>query len=154
MKKIIAVILVLTTLLGLCACGGKDTAVAVDGEALSRELMAGSAFSQKLEELPSGKAEVFYGISADQLKSAVMYHAAGISKEQLAVFEAVDEETARAMAAALQSLLADWIESDRDYAPEEVPKMEKAVLRQSSVYVILVVANDPEAASGSVDKYL
>ena len=152
MKRAISVLLLLALTLGLCACGG--SAAELDGEALLKELLGSDAFSQTLDELPAGKAEVFYSVPADKLSGALMYHAPGVSKEQAAVFTAVDEAAAREIVSILQGLLEEWIESDRSYAPAEVPKMEKAVLRQSGDKVILVVANAPDTASHIVDKYL
>ncbi len=153
MRRAIGVFLLLALALSLCACGGRADAE-LDGEALLKELLSSDAFSQTLDELPSGKAEVFYSIPADKLSAAAMYHAPGVSKEQAAVFTAADETAAREIVTILQGLLEEWIESDRSYAPAEVPKMEKAILRQSGDKVILVVANAPDTASRIVDKYL
>ena len=152
MKKLIACILLIAALAGLAGCGGKDTAF--DGAALASELLGSSAFSVSLDELPSSKAAVFYNVDASTLVSAVMYHGSGISKEQFAIFEASDEAVAKAMVPVLQELVNEWIEADRDYAPAEVPKLESAVLRQSGKNVILVVANDGDAAAKIVSKYL
>ena len=154
MKRMVSLCLLCVMALGLCACGQKEETSVLDDAALAGELLESGAFSQELEELSAGKAEAFYSVAEDKLQSARMYHAAGTSKEQIAIFQATDEEAAKTMASGLRDLLAEWIEADRNYAPEEVPKMEKAVLRQSGVWVILVVANDSEAAAGIVDQHL
>ena len=151
MKKFIACILLLTVFAGLVGCGG-DTAF--DGAALAAELLSSSAFSVALDELPASKAAVFYNVDGSKVVSAVMYHGSGISKEQFAIFEASDEAAAGEMVKVLQGLVDEWIEADRDYAPAEVPKLESAVLRQSGKNVILVVANDGDAAAKIVSKYL
>lgn len=152
MKKFIAILLVAAVFAGLVGCGGKD--VSFDAAALSSELLGSSAFSVALDELPSSKAGVFYNVDSSKVVNAVMYHGSGISKEQFAIFEASDEAAAKAMVPVLQNLVEEWIEADRDYAPAEVPKLESAVLRQSGKNVILVVANDGDAAAKIVSKYL
>ncbi|MBE6969099.1 MAG: DUF4358 domain-containing protein [Ruminococcaceae bacterium] len=152
MKKCIALLLLAVLFAGLTGCGGKDTAF--DGAALAQELLGSPVFSVSLDELPSSKASVFYNVDGSKVVSATMYHGSGISKEQFAIFEASDEEAARAMVPVLQNLVDEWIEADRDYAPAEVPKLESAVLRQSGKNVILVVANDGDAAADIVGKYL
>ena len=153
MKKFWIIILTLAMLLSLAACGGKADAP-LDGEALTRSLLSSGAFSQTLEELPAKKASSFYGVAGESLQTAYLYHAMGVSKEQIAVFRAVDETAAKEIVPQLQLLLDGWIEADRDYAPEEVPKLEKAVLRQSGEWVVLVVANDPTTAARTVGEYI
>ncbi len=154
MKKAFSLFLLLCLSLALTGCGDGKPVTALDGEALASELMDASVFSVPLTELAESKAGSFYSVDAASLKSAVMYHASGTSKEQIAVFEATDEKAAQDMAATLQGLVADWIDSDRDYAPDEVPKLESAVLRQSGTFVILVVADQSDAAAKIVGKYL
>ena len=153
MKKFLIFAVLAALLLTAAGCGNKAEA-ALDGEALVKALLSSEAFSQKLEELPSSKATAFYGIDASLLQTAYLYHASGISKEQIAVFRAVDETAAKGIVPLLQMQLDGWIEADRDYAPEEVPKLEKAVLRQSGEWVILAVANDPAEAARTVGEYI
>ena len=153
MKKFLAYMLLLAALLSFVGCGGKEAA-AFDGAALAEELLGSPAFSVSLDELPSSKASVFYNVDGSKVVSAVMYHGSGISKEQIAIFEAADEASAKTMVSVLEGLVAEWIEADRNYAPAEVPKLESAVLRQSGKNVILVVANDGDAAAKIVGKYL
>ena len=154
MKKVISCILLAAVLFGFAGCGGKEGSVPFDAAALAAELMDSPAFSVSLDELPSSKAGVFYKVDAASVVNAVMYHGAGISKEQIAIFEASDENAAKQMVGVLQKLVDEWIEADRNYAPAEVPKLENAVLRQSGKNVILVVANDGDAAAKIVGKYL
>jgi len=153
MKKFFAFLLLVSVCAGLVGCGGKEAA-AFDAAALTEDLLGSSAFSVALDELPSSKASVFYNVDGSKVVSAVMYHGSGISKEQFAIFEASDEAAAKAMVGVLQGLVEEWIEADRSYAPAEVPKLESAVLRQSGKNVILVVANDGDAAAKIVGKYL
>ncbi len=155
MKKILLLILSLALLLSLSACGGeKESSKELDAAALCESLLKSSAFSVSLEELPATKASAFYNVEKDSMAEAMLYHASGTSKEQIVLIKATDETAAGTMVGVLQSLVNEWIEADRDYAPEEVPKLEKAVLRQSGCWVVLVVANDPDAAAKLVGEYI
>ena len=153
MKKFLAYMLLLAALMSFAGCGGKEEA-SFDGAALADELLGSSAFSVSLDELPSSKASVFYNVDGSKVVSARMYHGSGISKEQIAIFEAADEAAAKTMVSVLQGLVEEWIEADRNYAPAEVPKLENAVLAVSGRNVVLVVANDGDAAAKIVDKYI
>ena len=153
MKRMTVFFLLCALMLGLCGCGDKGTEE-LDGAALVKALLDGGAFSQKLEELPASKATAFYGVDSARLTEALLYHASGVSKEQIAVFHMESAEAAGDVVTLLQQTLEGWIAADRDYAPEEVPKLEKAVLRQSGAWVVLVVANDPTAAARTVGEYI
>lgn len=154
MKKTIVILITLSLLLAAAGCGGKEETAPMDGAALTRSLLSSGCFSVKLEELPASKAQVFYGVDGSRLQNAWLYHAEGVCKEQIAVFQAVDETAAGEIVPILREMLENDIRADKDYAPDEVPKLEKAVLRQSGEWVVLVVAADPTAASHTVGEYI
>lgn len=154
MKKLILIILALSLLLSLGACGEKEESAELDAAALADALLKGNVFSVSLEELNPGKLTAFYGVSEEAVEQALLYHAAGTSKEQIVLLRAKDANAAAETAAVLKALVAEWIRADTDYAPQEVPKLEKAVLRQSGAWVVLVVANDPDAAAKLVGEYI
>lgn len=154
MKKLIPLLLALCLLFSLCACGKNESPKAeMNPPTLCDSLLKSTAFSVTLEELPSTKASVVYGVEKESLAQAMLYHGPGTSKEQIVILQATSDATAESMITVLKSLVAEWIEADRDYAPQEVPKLEKAVLRQSGCWVVLVVANDPDAAAKIVGEY-
>ena len=72
----------------------------------------------------------------------------------MAVFEAVDADAAGSIAGALQSFTDGWIDGYSDYKPEEVPKLESAVLEQNGVYVVFCVSADNTAAKTAVQDLL
>lgn len=155
MKKLIPFFLILGLLLSFAGCGeDKKSNADLDATALAQALLKGNVFSGSLDELPPSKAAAFYGVNGDAVEQAVLYHASGTSKEQIVLIKATDENTAAEMVAVLKGLVAEWIEADTAYAPEEVPKLEKAVLRQSGPWVVLVVANDPDTAAKVVGEYI
>ena len=154
MKKLMVWLLELTLLMSLCACGKKEVKKELDAAALCESLLKGNVFSASLDELPSSKASSFYDLDGESIAEALLYHASGTSKEQIVIIKASDESAAGTMVTALKALVDQWIEADRDYAPQEVPKMEKAVLRQSGVWVVLVIANDADTAAKLVGEYI
>lgn len=50
----------------------------------------------------------------------------------------------------LEDYVASQIEENRDYRPEEIPKLENKWLEQRGSTVLLVVANDLKAAQDAV----
>ena len=51
---------------------------------------------------------------------------------------------------ALTDYLENQISSNQDYRPTEIPKLENAILERRSDTVLLVVANDREAADSII----
>lgn len=154
MKRILPLILALVLIFLFSACGGEKTAVKdLDAASLADSLLKGNIFSVSLDELPSSKASAFYGVEKEKVEDALLYHASGVSKEQIVVLKATDETAAADMASTLRELVQEWIQTDTDYAPQEVPKLEKTVLRQSGVWVVMVVANDPDTAAKLVGEF-
>ena len=51
---------------------------------------------------------------------------------------------------ALESYVQSQIASNRDYRPAEIPKLESALVSRQGNTVLLVVANDYEAAQGAL----
>ena len=154
MRKNVLLILVLSLLFSLAACGGKEAKRDLDPAALSGDLLKSNVFSASLEELPASKVSAFYELDADTVEEAVLYHASGVSKEQIVILKLRDETAAGNTVSELKGLITQWLEADKAYAPQEVPKLEKAVLRQSGVWVVLVISNDPDTTAKIVGEYI
>ncbi len=154
MKRTIWLVLALSLLLSLCACGGKEeTKAEFDAAALCESLLNSTAFSVPLDELPASKASAFYGVDEESVEEALLWHAAGTSKEQIVLIRAKDQDAAYDMCSQLGVLQAEWIEADTNYAPAEVPKLVDATLRTVGNWVVMVVANEPDTAKEIVEKY-
>ena len=57
------------------------------------------------------------------------------------------DEQARKALTALQDYVQSQIEANEDYRPGEIPKLENALVSQQGSTVLLVVANDLDAAN-------
>ena len=78
----------------------------------------------------------------------------GATAEELAVFETKDADAAAALVQKLEARNADRIESYSSYIPEEVPKLENAVILSGGRYVVLCVAEDSSAVREAAQKAL
>lgn len=78
----------------------------------------------------------------------------GATAEELAVFETKDADAAAALVQKLEARNADRIESYSSYIPEEVPKLENAVILSGGRYVVLCVAKDASAVREAAEKAL
>lgn len=159
MKKIIALFLAGLTalmLLSLSACGQTEPEPEprrfelTDVQSLAEE----GVFSEELEELDADMAFALYhladyGLTLEDLTGAAVLRSAGATCEEGAVLlfdvDDWDKKTEKAVEA-LGDYLQSQIDSNVDYRPDEIPKLESALLEARGNRVILVVASDAEKA--------
>lgn len=137
-------------MLSLAACGSKQAAQGYELSALQTLVEAGT-FSEELEELDGDIAFALYhledgGLTQEDLSGSAVLRSAGATCEEGAVLVFTSEQAAQTAKEALQGYLDSQIESNRDYRPGEIPKLENALLEQSGSSVLMVVASDLEAA--------
>ncbi len=166
MKKLTlpALLLSLCLLLSACSGGGGETPDPSDAGTAGPEaperyaleladaLVEAGAFSEDLEELDKDTVAVMYGVEINDLTEVKAYSSAGATAEEVAVLHFTSEETAgyaqKAMALYLEARAAAYA----DYLPAEVPKLENAVCQQKGDSVLLLVANDQDAAQAVLDQ--
>ncbi len=156
MKKLFAALLAGGLLAGCvtgCQSGGKEAEAYTKEQA--QAILDGGIFSESLEPLDCDIAWALFsleeaGLEREQLTDGVYYRSAGATCEELALLILDGEDAAQKAEGAVEQYLAGQIESNRDYRPAEIPKLESAVLKQSGNTVLLAVSPD----SGAVEKLL
>lgn len=128
----------------LFASGCSSSAKTIDAAGLAKSLATEIAYDDTLEELDADEVAMYMDVP-DGVE-AVMYMGSGSTAEEVAVFTAPDEETAKTMLDNVQSFLDDQAESFEDYVPEESKRVGNAVLEQKGKYVVLCVSGDSDAA--------
>lgn len=132
---------------------GKQQAAIDPADALE-QLKSSTTFTDQMTDMDSAGACRFYDVSADLVQDGAAYVGSGATAESMAVFEATDTDAAQGIADALQTFTDSWIKGYSDYKPEEVPKLESAVLEQDGVYVVFCVTADNAAAKTAVQDLL
>jgi len=154
MKKLFAAALALV--LCLTACGGGRDSKEIWKADHAQDILDSGAFSEDLEELDADTAFMLYrlsecGLEREKLTEATVRRSAGATCEELAVliFDSIDSATTAK--GALEDYIQGQITANEDYRPAEIPKLEKAWIDQRSNALLLVVANDLDAAKGAVE---
>ncbi len=119
------------------------------------EILASGAFSEELEELDGDTAWALYkleqaGLARETMTESVCRRSAGATCEELALLVFDTEEAAQAAQQALENYLDSQIEANRDYRPGEISKLEGAWLEQRGYTLLMVVADDVQAARQAV----
>ena len=111
-------------------------------------------FTDQMTDMDSESTCRFYDVDTGLVNDSSAYVGSGATAESMAVFEAVDADAAGSIADALQTFTDGWIAGYSDYKPEEVPKLESAVLEQNGVYVVFCVSADNTTAKTAVQDLL
>lgn len=118
-----------------------DTVIAVRQYALEDYL---SEDAQAPAE-PTGQ----YGGGAPRI---VAYRSTGATAEEVAVIAFPSEDQAKAYEAWAPEYLAEQKEANVDYRPQEMPKLDGAVLRRQGKSVLILVAADYQAAQAVLER--
>lgn len=144
LTAVLAALVILTA-----GCGG-DKAKEIDAKALAGSLLSEVTYEDELQELSEQMAVMQFD-TEDGVK-IYLYMGGGATAEEVAVFEAPDEEAAKKQLDHVKDFVDDQIETERDYRPEEVKRLEAAVLERRGKYVILCVSSDSDKAKEIIEK--
>lgn len=145
-KQMVSALLAALLCLGLAACGEKTEVSPFEADKTPRALMDAGAFSDELEELEETVLLQLYELDESKVTKAVGFASTGLTAEEVAVFEMADEQAAQDAEELLQARLEYQIEANEDYRPNEMPKLDKAVIRRRGSTLLFLVANDYAAA--------
>ena len=119
------------------SAAGTQTAV-VDVTKVADRLLNEIKYDDKLAEPESETIDILYpGLPQDKIKTMKVYvSSSGGTAEEIAVFEANDEDTA----------------SFKNYVPEELKRLENAFVIRKGNYVYLSVSADPDKAKSIIEE--
>lgn len=143
MKKFLSVFLAFCLCFSLTACGEEKNASNPIEDTVVTTLLESEAFSEELEAISILQlvCELFE-VEQNTVSEFGYFGSTGATAEELAYFVFTSEEAAQAAKAGFETRIADRIESMKDYLPNEVPKLEKAVIEVRANTLLYVVAND------------
>ena len=145
MKKVMLAAMMAAMLLTSCNEQPKD----VDISALASQIVGEVSFDDSLSEIDDDMISMLYSI--DGYTDAVLYKGSGATAEEVAIFKMETTDDAKAALEEAQAHIQSQIESYESYIPEEVSRLEDAIVRQDGCYVSVVVSGDSAAAEMLLD---
>lgn len=149
----IACALIVSSLAG-CGKDKDDETVSPDVRTLADMLVAGLEFEDSVSEVSVDTAIKYYGISDGEVQDSVSYISTGATSEELSVFEAVTDSDAQNILAAMKSRRDSQIQVYLDYKPDEVNRLDNAVLYAHGRFVVYAVSDDSDKAHSIISGYL
>ena len=152
-KKIVSGIL-LSALIAVTAasCGQSAT---VDVEAAADTLYHNITFEDTMEPLDSSMLSSIYSdVQSDDIVKSKVYTSTTATAEEIAVFEAKDAAAASRLETIVNNRIQEQKDIYADYAPLEVSRLEKAVVRKEGNYLFFCVAADKDKVESEIDALL
>lgn len=154
MKKFLIILLLSTLLLTLTACGGtKEENIVIDVDALADELGSANLTTDTLSSVSEKVLTNILSLNVEDIESYLMYMGTGQTAEEYGVFTCVSSEAAVKIAEQLQSRVDAQKAVYADYAPDTIPRLNNAIIRQKGIYVAYVVAENYADSLKMVDTY-
>lgn len=95
-----------------------------------------------------------YELPSDYDGDCAIYVSTGATPEELAVFEITDNCSSDDIINAAKARIAKQTDGYSSYAPEQVPKLNSAVVYSGSGYVVVCVSADNTAAAKFIKDYI
>lgn len=130
--------LALAVLLAACSASGRAYTTA-DAQAL----IDAGAFDGEMEQVDEYTVALLYGIEEESITDCASYMAinSSVSADEVTVLVLSDEEAAKAAEEACRKRVESQIESYQTYGPDQVPRLEDAVISRQGNTVLLAVGS-------------
>ncbi len=142
MKKWLAVGLAAIFCMGAAACGGKSSGKQPAAAEVVKAVAAQMSFSDTMSEGEQSMFTARYEIDAALLEDQALYVGTLATADELMVMKLKDQKDVQAAKDAISAHLEDQKFAFETYIPEEMPKIENAVVLTNGNYVLLAVAAD------------
>lgn len=154
MKRGIMVALIICMLIAMVGCGGgKDKEWTSFTEPLAGELMKGVNFSDELASVDMNLVSTMYGVDETKLVDYKVLMSSGGTADEVAIFFAQSDEYAKELKKLAETRIEDQKSVMESYLPNEMGKLNNAVIVAEGPYVVLCVTDDAETAKEIIDGY-
>lgn len=145
MKKLCILLILI-----LCLFGCTSKPVDLDPQAAAKVLSDASTGGSPLSKLDLDAALTLYNIAKEDVTDCCVYVGNSGSVDEVSVWEASGDAVG-----AIEKQVRQRIETQKDvyadYRPDEIPKLNNAVVLRRGQFVILFIDADAQAAQKAVD---
>lgn len=175
MKKLLMAALIGTMVFSITGCKGEEKEVhdisinvneeseeaedsadatenkSVDAKAIADSLLSEISYTDQLSAVDLDTAKMFLNFADVEINEAYIYESSGATAEEIVVLVCKDSDSAAKAKSAFEQRVSEQKENFTDYVPEEVPKLNDAVIITSREYAILSVSGDSAKAKDIIE---
>ncbi len=150
--KIVTVVMCALAMMAVIGCGAKKADF--DVTALGNDLATKITYADAIAPMDIDMAGMFLNLSDVNVKNASIYEGSGGTAEEIIVLECETEDDAKKAEQVLKTRVEEQKESFKDYVPEELTKLNAAVIKVNGRYAVLSVSDTPDEASKIIAEYM
>ena len=148
MKKILTLLLVISTMLSMVACVG---AKAIDPQAVYSHLLSDVSYDAPLTEA-SDLAPLYFSALPAGVTVKLHISSSGYYPDEVALFTAASKADVEAVKQSIQNHISQVRTQFQNYLPEEVVTIDNAIIWDHEHTVILVITTDTATAKSLLDR--
>ena len=151
-----ALALILALLVMMCACGASDPAgssLSVNVHDVAAAIVATDAFTDVTTENTNGQALSVYQLDEDSVSDYSVYFSSMATPEEIAIFEVSSPEQASTVLDACKARQSSQVQSYESYAPDQVDKLNNAIIENVGDYVLYIVSKNPDTVKKVLRQY-
>lgn len=171
MKKTLSILICIAMLASLAACGSSSASSAASGnessavrnasaesenvdiKAFAENVVASIEYDDELIVLSENVLDKYYDLPANGIEEYIIYvSGSAATTNELAVFKCSDSSALKDVKAAVESRLSEQNELYASYRPDEVYRLENALIKTEGNYLLLCVSNDNETVEKLFDE--
>ena len=154
MKRILIFLLSVILVLSVSACSG-DSGKISDASATDVALTVKESivFVDDMFEVSNEVAADFYNLPEGVTDFKVYMSASGATAEELAIFKCDSKESSKQVVKACEKRIENLKDKFADYIPEEMVKIENAVIEEKNGFVMFICADSTDSAEKSFKDY-
>lgn len=119
----------------------------IDVQVVADGILQGGDFKDNLAAVDTTLALTrVYDLDAGQVEASAFYTNSNATAEEIAVIKTVSADYVDTVKTAYEDRIASQKEACRDYLPDEMTKLDAAVIYTNGNYVVLCVSNDSTKA--------
>lgn len=153
MKKIAVLLVAAMLACMMTACGGKEEVYDFNVEDLAKALRENIEYEDELTQSRDAVFYMIYGVDESLVKSQCSYFSTNATTEEISVVECVDKDAAETVKKAFEERVESQKKTFESYAPQEVERLDDALITVMGNYVVLCVTSDLDRALYVIDNY-
>ena len=135
----------------LCLTGCTQTSVNLDPQAAAKTLADASTGGSSLSKLDLDAALALYNLSKEDVTDCCVYVGNSGFVDEVSVWEASGSAAADTIDKQVRERINTQKDVYADYRPDEIPKLNNAVISRHGQFIILFIDADAQAAQKAVD---
>lgn len=152
MKKLVsALILVSLFAVVLCSCSGGNGKTPATAD-VATAVNDSTSFSELIALTDDNIARRYYGIDLEAIEEyEVLVCSSGALSDEIAVFKMKEKDSVEDMLDVVRDRKQELYDSFVDYVPDEINKIENAVIGSNGNYVYFIVCADRNSAKSAAE---